>query len=177
MRRLLFFTLASLLTVGLLLPFTSSSARAEDLSPDQMERVKQNCVSIKNSLNQLHASDALLRVNRGQVYEAMATKLMDTFNARLESNRLDSRAMTTVTGTYRSTLNDFRSTYIAYEQKVSEALRIDCNDQPNTFNTALLEARELRTQVHQEVIQLHRAIDDYRSAVGDFLLNYERVSE
>lgn len=177
MRRLLLFTLASLFTVGLLLPFTGTPVRAEDLSPDQMERVKQNCVSIKNGLNQLHASDALLRVNRGQVYEAMGSKLMDTFNARLESNRLDNRAMATVTGTYRTALNDFRTNYIAYEQKLSEALRIDCNSQPNTFNTALHEARELRTQVHQDVLRLHRVIDDYRSAVGDFLLNYERVAE
>ncbi len=177
MRRVIFVVLASILTVGLLLPFAGNPAHAEDLSPDQMERVKSNCVSIKNSLNQLHASDALLRVNRGQVYEAMGTKLMDTFNDRLGGNRLDNRAMTTVTSNYRTALNTFRSNYIAYEQKLSESIRIDCSTQPNTFHTAVQEARTLRLKVHEDVVKLHRIIDDYRSAVSDFLLNYERVSD
>ena len=176
MRRIIFVALASLLTVGLLLPLTGSSVSAEDLTPDQIARVKGNCVSIKNSLSQLHASDALLRVNRGQVYESMAAKLMDTFNDRLAGNRLDNKAMTTVTANYRSALTTFRTDYIAYEQKLSEAIRIDCTAQPNTFHAALEQARTLRSKVHDDVVRLHRVIDDYRSSVNDFLLNYERVS-
>ena len=170
MRRIFFVALASLLTAGLLLPLTGSSVNAEDLTPDQAARVKAN------SLSQLHASDALLRVNRGQVYESMATKLMDTFNDRLAGNRLDNKAMTTVTSNYRSALTTFRADYIAYEQKLSEAIKIDCTTQPNTFHAALEDARTLRTKVHDDVVRLHRIIDDYRSSVSDFLLNYERVS-
>ena len=177
MRRIIFVSLASLLAAGLLLPFAGKPAYAEDLTPDQVAKVKANCISIKNSLSQLHASDALLRVNRGQVYESMATKLMDTFNDRLSSNRLDNKAMTTVTGSYRSALMTFRTDYIAYEQKLSEAIRIDCTTQPNTFHTAIEEARTLRTQVHEDVLKLHRLIDDYRSSLSSFLLNYERISE
>ena len=176
MRRIIFVALASLLTVGILFPLSGNSVRAEDLTPDQTARVKENCVSIKNSLSQLHASDALLRVNRGQVYESMATKLMDTFNDRLAGNRLDNKATTTVTGNYRSALTTFRTDYIAYEQKLSEAIRIDCTSQPNTFHASLEQARTLRTKVHDDVIRLHHIIDDYRSSVSDFLLNYERVS-
>lgn len=177
MRRILFVALASIVAVAVLLPFAGSPAQAEDLTPDQVARVKANCVSIKNSLNQLHASDALLRVNRGQVYESMGTKLMDTFNDRLGSNRLDNKATVTVTGNYRSALNAFRQNYIAYEQKLSAAIRIDCVAQPNTFHAAVEDARVLRAKVHEDVVKLHRLIDDYRSAVSDFLLNYQRVSE
>lgn len=177
MRRISILAIVSILAIGVLLPFAGGAAHAEDLSPDQAERVKANCVSIKNSLNQLHASDALLRVNRGQVYESMATKLMDAFNSRLGSNRLDNGATTTVTGNYRSALTTFRSDYIQYEQKLSAAIRIDCTEQPNTFHTTVQEARELRMKVHEDVVRLHRIIDDYRSAVSDLLLNYERVSQ
>lgn len=177
MRRLLFLALFGLLSVGLVAVINSAAARAEDLTPDQAQQVQANCVSIKNSLNQLHASDALLRVNRGQVYESMASKLMDTFNNRLATNSLDNKAMTTVTSNYRSALNTFRTDYIAYEQKLSAAIRIDCAAQPNSFHTAVLEARKLRQTVHEDVLKLHRLIDDYRSSVGDFLLNYERLSE
>lgn len=177
MRRLLLVASASLLALGVLLAFMSTPARAEDLTPEQTERVKTNCVSIKNSLNQLHASDALLRVNRGQVYESMASKLMNNFNSRLSTNRLDNKAMVTVTANYRATLTTFRTDYIAYEQKLSELIRIDCTSQPNTFHAALEEARELRQTVHADIMKLHRLIDDYRSSVSGFLVNFERISE
>ena len=177
MRRLVYLVIFSLLSVGVVALVNSVAVRANDLTPEQTQQVKANCVSIKNSLNQLHASDALLRVNRGQVYESMGTKLMDTFNNRLSINSLDNKAMTTVTSNYRTALTNFRNSYIAYEQKLSAAIRIDCTAQPNTFHTTVLEARKLRQNVHEDVLKLHRHIDDYRSAVGDFLLNYERLTQ
>lgn len=177
MRRVFIITITSVLFLGALLAFGATSTHADDLTPEQAERVKTNCVAIKNSLNQLHASDALLRVNRGQVYESMASKLMDTFNGRLSNNSLDNKAMTTVTANYRTALNTFRTDYIAYEQKLAEAIRIDCSNQPNTFHTALQEARALRGTVHTDVEKLHHYIDDYRSSVNGFLVNYERISE
>lgn len=176
MRRIIFIGFASLLAVSILLPFAGPPAFADDLTPDQAAKVRANCVSIKSSLSQLHASDALLRVNRGQMYESVATKLMDTFNDRLSSNRLDNKAMTTVTVSYRSALATFRSDYIAYEQKLAEAIRIDCSTQPNSFHIAVQEARALRSKVHEDVLRLHRLIDDYRSSVSGFLLNFERVA-
>lgn len=177
MRRIFSVVIVSLFSVAVLASFASVPVSAEDLTPDQVERVKSNCVSVKSSLNQLHVSDALLRVNRGQMYESVGSKMMDTFNDRLSSNRLDNKAMTTVTSSYRSALATFRLDYIAYEQKLSEALRIDCVAQPNTFHLTLEEARELRAKVHEDVLRLHRLIDDYRTSVSDFLLNYERISQ
>lgn len=132
---------------------------------------------MKATVNQLHASDALLRVNRGQIYESMASNLMDRFNDRLGSNRLDNKAMVSVTGDYRTGLNSFRTNYIKYEQKLAQALRIDCVTQPVEFYNVLQEARQLRTTVHEDVKALHELIDDYRSSVNGFMINYERLSE
>lgn len=148
----------------------------DDLTDEQRAKITSNCVVIKSSLEQLHASDALLRVNRGQVYESLATNLMEPFNTRLSNNRLDSSAMTTVTSQYRTALNQFRTDYIAYEQKLAEAIKIDCSSQPDKFHDAVLVARSLRSTVHDDIQKLHRSIDDYRLSVGDFLLNYERIS-
>lgn len=177
MRRVFITLIASLVSLGVLFTLTTHTVAAEDLTPEQTTRIKANCVAIKNSLNQLHASDALLRVNRGQVYESMASKLMDNFNARLASNKLDNKAMTTVTNNYRTALTNFRADYIAYEQQLSAAIAVDCYEQPNTFHVAIDKARELRQKVHEDVLRLHRLIDDYRTSVGDFLLNYERISQ
>ena len=172
--------LLALFISGVGIVFWTVSVHAQStaaLTPDQQQHIVSNCVSIKNGLSQLHASDALLRVNRGQIYESMGTKLMDRFNDRLSSNSLDNKAMVTVTDTYRTQLNAFRSDYISYEQKLSSALSIDCTTKPTEFYNTVEDARTLRNTVHSDVIKLHQSIDDYRSSVGDFLLNYERVSQ
>ncbi len=147
-----------------------------DLTDEQLKKISANCVSIKNTLNQLHASDALLRVNRGQIYEAMATKLMDRFNGRLSSNKLDATGTTAVTTSYRSALDTFRVDYQSYERQMSAAIRIDCDKKPAEFHAAIEDARTKREKVHTDVLRLHQYIDDYRSAVNDFYINFERVS-
>ncbi|NCS83042.1 hypothetical protein GW746_01335 [Candidatus Saccharibacteria bacterium] len=120
-------------------------------------------------------TDALLRVNRGQVYEALSTKLMDRFNARLSNNQLDNKATVSVSTSYNSALNIFRSNYKAYEERLSDTLKMDCSADPSGFYWAIDDARSKRERVHGDVQRLHRLIDDYRSAVNDFLLNYDRT--
>lgn len=152
-------------------------AQSTQLSSQQIEHVRSNCTITKSTLTQLHASDALLRVNRGQIYESMASKLMDRFNSRLNNNRLDSKATSVVTANYRTQLATFRVDYKNYEEKLSKAIHTDCSNNPESFYHTIEEARVLRSQVHEDVGKLHQLIDDYRTAVDDFLLNFERLSE
>jgi hypothetical protein len=167
----------AVVTVLLGLGAQTAKAQSASLTSEQIELIRNNCTSTKSTLSQLHASDALLRVNRGQIYESMASKLMDPFNDRLSNNRLDSRATSAVTSSYRTALDTFRTDYRLYEEKLSSAIRIDCANNPTLFYTTIEQARVNRAKVHEDVVKLHRYIDDYRSAVGDFLLNFERVSE
>lgn len=152
------------------------SAQAVVLTQEQQQRIQANCTTIKNTVSQLHANDALLRVNRGQIYESMSTKLMERFNTRLSGNGLDSTGTVAVTNSYKSALETFRTDYQAYERQLSAVLRIDCTKQPSEFHAAIEDARAKRAKVYEDVLRLHRYIDDYRSAVNDFLINFERVS-
>lgn len=173
-----------LFVVGLILAVGSAMAflgirgvsAQTTLTDQQRDLIRANCITIKNTLNQLNASDALLRVNRGQVYESMGSKLMDRFNSRLDGRNLDSRGVVSVTGSYRSSLQDFRANYITYERQLTATLRIDCTTDPDSFHASLLSAREKRALVHEDVNRLHQFIDDYRNAAADFRLNFERVS-
>jgi type II secretory pathway pseudopilin PulG len=165
------------LIAAVLLPvFAMQNSHAEDLSDDQINRIQANCLSIKGSLNQLHASDALLRVNRGQIYESVGTKLMSSFNSRLSNNSLDNKGLVVVTNQYQTALTTFRSDYQAYEQQLSATIRIDCAKEPTNFHNALLDARVKRDIVHTDVTRLNQYIDDYRSAVNDFMINFDRVT-
>jgi hypothetical protein len=101
---------------------------------------------------------------------------MDRFNARLNSNNLDATATEAVTGSYRSALATFRTDYQAYERQLSATIRVDCDQQPADFHAALEDARSKRQKLHTDVVRLHQYIDDYRSAVNDFFINFQRLT-
>jgi hypothetical protein len=168
--------LLSLIVALLLSAFALKNSYAEDLSNDQVSRIEANCLSIKGSLNQLHASDALLRVNRGQIYESVGTKLMNNFNSRLNNNGLDNKGLVVVTNQYQTALGIFRTDYQSYEQQLSTTIRIDCTKDATAFHTALVDARLKRNSVHTDVTRLNQYIDDYRSAINDFMINFDRVT-
>jgi hypothetical protein len=153
------------------------SAQSAGLTDDQRDRIKLNCVTIKSTLTQLQANDALLRANRGQVYESMKTRLMDRFNSRLTSNSLDARGLSSLTKTYDERLGLFRAHYADYARQLDTALKIDCTRDPDAFHLAVANARTKRGIIHDDVKRLHVLIDDYRSSVIDFKTNFQRVSE
>lgn len=168
--------LIAIVTASLVSVFALKPIYAEELSPDQSSRIQANCLSIKGSLNQLHASDALLRVNRGQIYESVGTKLMNSFNSRLSNNGLDNKGLVSVANEYQTALTTFRTDYQQYEQQLSATIKIDCTKEPAAFHNALEDARTKRSKVHDDVLHLNQYIDDYRSAVSDFMLNFQRVT-
>lgn len=165
-QRLAFVTLMSLSTVAIF--FSVTSAQTPPMTEEQISRIRNNCINAKNTLNQLHASDALLRVNRGQLYLSMSTKLMTVFNSRVESNRYSAKDLIAATNNYGTALTTFQSDYKIYEQEMSKALRIDCSKEPVAFYDSVAAARTMRAQVHADVIRLHTYIDEYRAHVDTF---------
>lgn len=152
--------------------FGLTNAQSSLMTDAQVTRIRANCISAKNALIQLHASDALLRVNRGQIYESMTTKLMSRFNNRVDSNHYDAKDLISVTESYGSTLSQFRTDYQSYEQQLSNALGIDCTKEPVAFYDSVASSRTKRTQVHVDVTVLNRYIEIYKSTYNDFATNF-----
>jgi hypothetical protein len=146
-------------------------ALAQDtpMTDAQINQIKSNCLSAKGTMAQLHANDALIRVNRGQMYESMATKLMSRFNDRVGSNHLNSKYLVSVTQDYNTALTTFRNDYQLYEESLSSALKIDCTKEPVSFYDAVADARTKRAQVHSDVLKLHQYIDQYKTAFDEFV--------
>lgn len=161
--------LTSLILAASLVIASCHIAKAESLSDSHKERIRANCVSAKDSLNRLHVSDALLRVNRGQLYESMSTKLMTRFNSRLSSNQLEDGKLESVADSYSRVLGTFRQDYMVYEQEMSAALKIDCQKQPELFYETVASARAKRLVVYQDITNLNRYIDNYETAFIEFL--------
>jgi hypothetical protein len=140
----------------------------DGITDQQIQRIRANCLSAKSTLNQLHASDALLRVNRGQTYESMSIKLMSKFNTRVANNQLDNKEFVSITEKYNSILNDFRNHYINYEEHLSSAIAIDCLKKPVSFFDAISVANNDRIKVHKDITKLNQAIDQYRATLIRF---------
>ncbi len=148
------------------------SAQDATINSQQITRIQENCTLAKNTLNQLHASDALLRVNMGQLYESISTKLMDKFNNRVSNNDFNNTGLVSVINSYNSTLDIFRSDYRTYEEHLSSAINIDCKNQPVSFYDAVYSARIDRDRVHDDIVKLNRYIGQYQSAVNQFEKDY-----
>lgn len=147
-----------------------------NLTDEQVIQVKNNCVTVTSTLNQLHASDALLRVNSGQIYESLSTKLMDKFNSRIANNHYGNSTLVSITTNYKTTLDTFRRDYINYEEQLTRALDTDCESQPVAFYDAVASARVKRVLVYADVAKLNQYIEDYKAAVAQFELDYQAVN-
>ena len=148
--------------------FLITKAQDNTITPQQTEYIRGNCISLKNTLNQIHVSDALLRVNMGQRYELMSTKLMDRFNGRVSSNNFNNVGLVSVSGNYKTTLDFFRIDYKLYEEQLANAIKIDCVEDPASFFEAIIVARYRRNQIYADITKLNNFIDQYRSEVEKF---------
>lgn len=151
--------------------FGTVSAQQPPMTDAQINRIRTNCTTAKNTLTRLHVSDALLRVNRGQLYDSITNKLMNSFDSRVGSNNLDASGFITITNSYNSTLTNFRSHYQTYEEQLSAALKIDCIKEPVSFYDSVASARAKRAQVHSDVVSLNQSIDAYQAAFTTFATN------
>lgn len=133
-----------------------------------IERIRSNCIEAQTKLTQLHTADTLLRVNRGQLYEQILTKLMSPFNSRVALNNLNSSELVSIAATYQRQLTAFRTNYQQYEETLSSVLKINCTDQPVAFYDKVTEAREKRQKVHESTLQLKQSIETYKTAFNEF---------
>jgi len=146
----------------------NANAQTVPITDQQIELIRNNCISTKSTLNQLHSSDALLRVNIGQSYESMSAKLMENFNIRVASNSMNNTSLNTAAVNYGLLLDGFRADYITYEKQLSLAMVTNCNAQPAAFYDAVALARERRNQMHNDILGLNQSLEQYKLTVDRF---------
>jgi len=169
---LVFICSMSIVFVGGIL-LIKASAQENNITNQQIEIIRGNCTSIKNILRQLRASDALLRVNRGQTYESISTKLMNGFNSRVSNNNFNNSNFVSITKNFNQALNTFRSSYKIYEENLSSVINIDCSKNPEMFYNSVVEARDKRNRVHANIIILNQYVYQYQSILNKFEKDYK----
>lgn len=164
-----------------LLGGVASVARAQEtpaapMTDEHIARIKANCRAAKVTMARLHASDALLRVNRGQLFESISTKLMVPLNSRVALNQLDSGALVSITSGYGKELEGFRTDYQHYEEAMSQVLQLDCVKQPVAFYDGVADVRTKRAAVHARADALRTATRAYKDAFSTFSATFRKES-
>lgn len=147
-------------------PRAYAEEAAVTLNDETIATIRANCLTTQVTLNRIHESDALARVNLGQQYETISTKLMAPLNSRVALNRLNGVALTQVTVEFNAKLDEFRSLYQQYEQTLLRAIQIKCTDQPVRFYDTLTLARTHRAAVREAVVSLGDLVTRYGEEVG-----------
>lgn len=143
-------------------------AQSTPMTEAHIERIRANCIEAQSTLTQLHKSDVGLRVNRGQLYESILTKLMNPLNARVVAGKLDGAALTTLTASYEQQFGEFRANYTAYDDAMVKLLRINCTNQPVAFYDSVADARAKRQQVYVSNQALQKTIEQYKGVFDAF---------
>lgn len=142
------------------------------LSEGQIKSIRQNCVTAQTTLNRLHASDALLRVNRGQLYENISNKLMAPLNSRIALSRLEGLSLTATTLEYDRQVDIFRASYSTYEESMSRTLKINCADRPTEFYESIVTTREKRKRLHEDTEILTTLLKAYKTEFEAFAAEF-----
>jgi hypothetical protein len=174
MKRFLIVSIALVVAITAMALGRSLLVHADNpMTEAQIQRIRNNCVEAQSTLYQLHASDALLRVNRGQLYESMSTKLMEPFDSWLTLNSSDPSDLISIAADYDGKLAEFRTDYQQYEEAMSRTLQINCTNQPVAFYDSVGDARAKRAKVHDATLALHGLIGDYKEAFEKFAKDFK----
>jgi hypothetical protein len=166
-------TLGTIIGVGFGI---STAVQAETTAPmteAHIARIRANCVSAQTTLTQLHASDALMWVNRGQLFESLSSRLMVPFNGRIAKYTQRNVSLVQLASDYDSELTTFRSNYQQYEEAMTRTLKIDCQNQPVSFYDGVTDTRNKRAATHDSVIALQKTIQDYGTQFDIFANNFQ----
>lgn len=167
--------LAGILSV--LLGGAATVVRAQEspaMTDAHIARIKASCVQAKVNMYQLHASDGLLRVNRGQLYQSVSTKLMAPFNSRVALSQLDSGKLVSITSRYGDSFKSFDISYRAYEEALSSVLELDCVKQPVAFYDGVADARKKRQQVYLHSEEIRKLTREYKAAFETFATDFKK---
>ena len=155
---------ASILVLGITSTFAVPAyGEADVITDDQIKVIRSRCTELKATLQQLHDSDKLLRINRGDLYQVLSDELMSPLNQRIASNQLDGANLVRITANYTTAYQQFYTAYQSYENSLTALLAINCVNQPTTFYSQLLDAHEKRINLHETSVKLVTLAKDYKT--------------
>lgn len=163
----------SLIAVAIIVTLTGGVAQAQEQTPlilddAQISHIRTRCVDVQSFLSRLRANDGLRRVNLGQQYETISTRLMAPMNSRIALNKLDGVDLTKTAVDFNAQLDVFRESYRDYERALTSTIDMKCKDQPVTFYDSVMAARTKRIAVKESMTDLSVLLQRYNTQFDQF---------
>jgi len=149
-----------LIVLSALLASTFATSKALAMPDEQV--IVANCRNAQSIMSQLEKADAVLRINRGRLYDD-TLNLLYAMNARLSSNHVNAPRLAQITSNFETLSNTFRNDYSHYDDFLANAINVDCVANPVEFYNELDTARTNRAKVAADVTALDQLINDYRT--------------
>lgn len=165
MKRFVLYLASFLVISGLFVQPRTAVAQADTISSEALANVRTNCGTIKATVSRIHTNDALVRVNIGQDYNAISTRLMAKLNGRLSLNKLDASKLVSITNEFEAARQQFSSDYNSYDTIMSDLDKINCQSDPAKYHQKLVEARVARQQLASDITTLNKLVASYRDEV------------
>lgn len=149
--------------MGILAVLAPRPARSLDYAIDS-----NLCQQVKTRLKQIKLSDAVTRVNYGQIYESLSVNVMTPTNLRLVANNFKPLELLTITDNYQKQVTQFRQHYLSYEDRLSRVIEMSCDYDPAQLVGSLAELRQLRQQLNIDTKTLHLLAVEYQAKFKEF---------
>lgn len=128
---------------------------AEKLSDAKAERLASRCKAAQGKITSLRAKLNNVVANRKKVYQEIGDKL-NTLLLKLQAADIDVTALETAIADVKVELEALNTSMEEYDTVLSDLETMDCEADPDAFNTALSEARETQKQLREQAIEFRR---------------------
>jgi hypothetical protein len=109
-----------------------------------------------------------MRVNLGQNYETISTRLMANLNVRISTNKLNGAKLVEKSAEFNENIGYFRDNYQIYEKELVKLTEIDCTKKPRDFYIQLERVRYYRSELNFNTTKLAEIGKEYKSSLSEF---------
>ena len=129
----------------------ATDTKTAELSGETSARIADNCSSIRQNLKNLQRADSRARTYFGAIYETVSSKFLKPLNLRLVNNDLSNPNLSKLQSSFATERTNFSDDFVDYSKSLEDLIAIDCRLEPKQFYEKLLETREKRTSVAEDL--------------------------
>ena len=135
------------------------------ISESQEATIMKRCDDIKADLRLVQRDDAKSRVHLGTYYDDILSNYIMPLNVKLVEKNLSNAGFIDNQNEFVKTKTTFVNDFTKYQQMLEELVAMDCKNEPEKFYDELVDVRQRRKTMEQDVLKMRRLISEHISLV------------
>jgi len=143
------------------------------LSENQQGSISQGCNTIRQSFKLLRRSDSHARTYLGSNFEAISSNFITPLNLYLIKNNQPHANLLEIQTSFATARTNFHDDFITYSRSLEALINLDCQSQPAVFYQQLLQVRQRRSELQDDIAKLKSLATQHYEIVNEMVQNYE----